>query len=472
MPPVPPPRPSPATRAAAPRRQRPGGRTGAPPARRAGDLQQGPRAAGPGRPGPRARDKATARAAASPVTVSATDPDSRIVLRKGGGWIQGWNFQLGALRRQLAVYAALHDSPADKEALIPAVRGAAANAAAAGITGWDPVHTADCGYASAANFQQLAGVSLLVSTRHESATAGKDRDAPDAVAAWDEMTARLAQPGARDTYRQRGAIVEPGFAQFFARFGRTITRAAPRPPKPRSPCSPPPSTSASSSPPASTTPHRLTPAPPHIPGPPATAGGSTPGTSQHAPEHPQSTPHRGITHRATPPETGSTPHHRESCNRALKLTCAWASHAAGQPRMQPAEEGGQHGGGDQHDAHHIRDQCPPPDMPLTKIAAVRIAIATTFIRPTAIKTAMTPSSSRCQDRAWCMDSSRLDRGRPDERRRDGDPDRGDLRGAACQAAGTGLECGGHRADRRRLLTPFFGWLHPGLPGGMGMPMHM
>jgi predicted metal-binding membrane protein len=23
-----------------------------------------------------------------------------------------------------------------------------------------------------------------------------------------------------------------------------------------------------------------------------------------------------------------------------------------------------------------------------------------------------------------------------------------------------------------VLTPFFGWLHPGLPGGMGMPMHM
>jgi predicted metal-binding membrane protein len=23
-----------------------------------------------------------------------------------------------------------------------------------------------------------------------------------------------------------------------------------------------------------------------------------------------------------------------------------------------------------------------------------------------------------------------------------------------------------------VLTPFFGWLHPGLPGNAGMPMHM
>ncbi|HEX6525643.1 MAG TPA: transposase [Streptosporangiaceae bacterium] len=169
-------------------------------------------------------DKAKARAAASPATVSATDPDSRIVLRKGGGWIQGYNFQLGTLRRQITAYAGIHDSPCDKEALVPGVRGAAANAAAAGISTWDPQTLADCGYASAASFHQLADINLLVSVRRETATTGLDDDAPAARAAWQDMATRFTQPSAKDTYKQRGALVEPGFAQFFARFGRTITR--------------------------------------------------------------------------------------------------------------------------------------------------------------------------------------------------------------------------------------------------------
>lgn len=169
-------------------------------------------------------DKIKTRAEASRVTVSATDPDSRIVPRKGGGWIQGYNFQLGALRRQVAAYVGIHDSPTDQEALVSAVRGAATNAATAGISPWDPHTLADCGYASGANFQQLADVKLLVSTRREAATTGYDDNAPTARASWADMTDRFTQPGAADTYKQRGALVEPGFAQFFARFGRTITR--------------------------------------------------------------------------------------------------------------------------------------------------------------------------------------------------------------------------------------------------------
>ena len=44
-------------------------------------------------------------AAASPVKVSATDPDSRLLPAKnGGGWLQGWNLQLTAGRVQGTSY--------------------------------------------------------------------------------------------------------------------------------------------------------------------------------------------------------------------------------------------------------------------------------------------------------------------------------------------------------------------------------
>jgi transposase len=52
-------------------------------------------------------------AAASPVKVSPAGPDSRLVPAKnGGGWTQGWNLQLAAVRRQVLLAAELHDNPA------------------------------------------------------------------------------------------------------------------------------------------------------------------------------------------------------------------------------------------------------------------------------------------------------------------------------------------------------------------------
>jgi hypothetical protein len=39
-------------------------------------------------------DVARRAAAAAPSKVSATDPDSRLLPAKNGGWLQGWNLQL------------------------------------------------------------------------------------------------------------------------------------------------------------------------------------------------------------------------------------------------------------------------------------------------------------------------------------------------------------------------------------------
>lgn len=166
---------------------------------------------------------ARAAAAASPVKVSATDPDSRLVPAKnGGGWLQGWNLQLAAARRQVLLAAELHDNPADAGALVTMIAAAAANCDLAGLAGQIRAWLADNGYASAAAFTELEHLMLLVAVRGEAAQAGRAGQAGDLPEGWEKMAARLATPAGRALYRRRAALVEPAFAQFFARFGRYL----------------------------------------------------------------------------------------------------------------------------------------------------------------------------------------------------------------------------------------------------------
>ena len=162
-------------------------------------------------------------AAASPAKVSATDPDSRLVPAKnGGGWLQGWNLQLTAVRRQILLAAELHDNPADAGALTAMITAAAANCDLAGLAGQIRAWLADNGYASAAAFAELDHLMLLVAVRNEAAQAGRG-DGPATVPdGWEKMAARLATPAGKRLYARRAALVEPAFAQFFARFGRHL----------------------------------------------------------------------------------------------------------------------------------------------------------------------------------------------------------------------------------------------------------
>lgn len=162
-------------------------------------------------------------AAASPVKVSATDPDSRLVPAKnGGGWLQGWNLQLTAVRRQVLLAAELHDNPADAGALATMIAAAAANCALAGLAGRIRAWLADNGYASAAAFTELQHLMLLVAVHGEAAQAGRADSSSSLPPGWEKMAARLATPAGKKLYRRRAALVEPAFAQFFARFGRYL----------------------------------------------------------------------------------------------------------------------------------------------------------------------------------------------------------------------------------------------------------
>ncbi|MFC0437705.1 transposase [Kutzneria buriramensis] len=155
---------------------------------------------------------------------SLTDPDSRLMLNKRGGYCQGYNLQIASVRNQLLLAIDVHDNPADMTALVPMVGKAQRNSQAAGIADEAEAWLADSGYTSTENFQALDGLPLLVSVANERTQTGRatprvDKPVP---AGWREMAARLATPAGRDLYKRRGALVEPGSAQMFQRFGRRL----------------------------------------------------------------------------------------------------------------------------------------------------------------------------------------------------------------------------------------------------------
>lgn len=151
-----------------------------------------------------------------------SDPDSRLMLSKRGGHLQGYNLQIACARRQLLLAIEVHDNPSDTTALIPMVKKTQHNHQAAGLSGDIQLWLADSGYTSTAAFGTLADLPLLVSVTSEAPQAGFAAKRQHAPAGQQAMAARLATPSGQDQYRQRSALVEPGFAQLFQRFGRHL----------------------------------------------------------------------------------------------------------------------------------------------------------------------------------------------------------------------------------------------------------
>jgi transposase len=151
-----------------------------------------------------------------------SDPDSRLILGKRGGYLQGYNIQIVCARRQLLLAIEAHDNPSDRTALVPMVKKTQHNHQAAELPDEIRLWLADSGYASADAFKALADLPLLVSVTSEAHQAGFPAKRQQAPAGQQEMAARLATPTGRTQYRQRSALVEPGFAQLFQRFGRHL----------------------------------------------------------------------------------------------------------------------------------------------------------------------------------------------------------------------------------------------------------
>src|SRR6266511_2798208 len=152
-----------------------------------------------------------------------TDPTSRVMPAKTGGYLQGYYLQALANPNQVILAIGSHDNSTDVGALHPLLNQARANLDAAGIT--DPIGRAlfDAGYAATCNFTIDTEADLYVAVHNETAQTGRG-DAVDKTmpTGWQPMAARMATQEAKQLYRERPGIIEPVFAQLFARLGRHL----------------------------------------------------------------------------------------------------------------------------------------------------------------------------------------------------------------------------------------------------------
>src|SRR6266704_1893742 len=173
-------------------------------------------------------ERALRRAEADPhkgavPTANPTDPASRVMPAKTGGYLQGSGAQALATTDQVILAIGTHDNPTDVGACHPLLRQARANLDAAGITDTIGKALFDAGYAATENFTTPTEACLYVAVHNETAQTGRG-DATDKTipAGWQDMAARMATDEAKQLYRQRPAIIEPVFAQLFARLGRHL----------------------------------------------------------------------------------------------------------------------------------------------------------------------------------------------------------------------------------------------------------
>jgi transposase len=188
-------------------------------------------------------DSRAAGAASGGPKRNITDPQSRMMPLRGGGWIQGYNCQAVTSSDGLIIATSVGNNSADATAFTAMMDKAVA--AAELIDAHRPAHSratgigvllADAGYLSADNLTAAGPDRLIaVGNRRELAAAAHEAPAagpppPDATPI-EAMTHRLRTPDGHALYTQRGHIAETPFAHAkhnwgFRRFtSRGIARA-------------------------------------------------------------------------------------------------------------------------------------------------------------------------------------------------------------------------------------------------------
>jgi transposase len=172
-----------------------------------------------------------------------TDPESRMMRLRTGGWIQGYNCQAVTSSDGLIIATSVANNPSDKTAFSPTMDKAMA--AAALIDAHRPADSqpagigvllADAGYLSADNLSAPGPDRLIaVGKSRDLAVAARDRPAqgppPQDATPIQAMAHRLRTPDGNALYKQRSHIAETPFAHAkhnlgFRRFtSRGINRA-------------------------------------------------------------------------------------------------------------------------------------------------------------------------------------------------------------------------------------------------------
>ena len=163
------------------------------------------------------QEKARRKQETAPAVRNVTDPDSRLMPVRGGGFIQGYNPQNVASEDGLVIATRLTGDTTDTRWWKPMMNDAAAAAAAMAAAGGPGNGTiglslADAGYLSKANLTCDGPDRLIATGKHrdlEKAARASSREGggedDGAIAA---MAARLATPEGIAAYRRRGHIAE------------------------------------------------------------------------------------------------------------------------------------------------------------------------------------------------------------------------------------------------------------------------
>jgi Transposase domain (DUF772)/Transposase DDE domain len=173
-----------------------------------------------------------------------TDPASRMMRLRGGGWVQGYNCQAATSSDGLIIATSVGNNPNDATAFSTIMDKTVAAAAlidahhpTTGSLAGIGVVLADAGYLSTDNLTMPGPDRLIaVGKSHDLAVAAREDPAagpaPAEASPIEAMAHRLRTPEGHDLYKQRSHIAETPFAHAkhnlgFRRFtGRGIDRAA------------------------------------------------------------------------------------------------------------------------------------------------------------------------------------------------------------------------------------------------------
>jgi transposase len=155
--------------------------------------------------------------------INTTDPDSRLIVRRGKTPVQGYNAQAVATAGQIIVAADVSQQTNDAGQLEPMLRAAARHLRDAGVDEPLKVALADGGYWSSPQITALrdGGVEAIVPTKATTRTSPRTlsaRQGPEA----ERIDRLLDTPHGAALYRRRQQIIEPVFAH--TKFLRRIDR--------------------------------------------------------------------------------------------------------------------------------------------------------------------------------------------------------------------------------------------------------
>ena len=173
------------------------------------------------KPTPPAADALAAR------RINTTDPDTRLMKRRGGRAVQGYNAQVVASPEQVIIAAQLTQAHNDSDQLAPMVANAAETLRDAGIQEPIGIVLADGGYWNSAAISNVReqGIDVLIPTRDRRRTRPRTLSPPQGAEA-QRIEAVLSRPEGQLLYRRRQQIVEPVFAhtKYIRRTDRFLRR--------------------------------------------------------------------------------------------------------------------------------------------------------------------------------------------------------------------------------------------------------